>query len=59
MRVVKRESENMGIRTSLVARMSVLLIALSTFVFAESVVGKPWCTPVNAVMRTTGLAEYR
>jgi hypothetical protein len=49
----------MGIRTSLVARMSVLLIALTTFVFAESVVAKPLCTPVNAVTRTAGLPEYR
>ena len=52
MRVVKRESENMGTTTSLVGRMAVLLIVLSTFVLAESAVGKTCARAVNSVTRT-------
>jgi len=52
MRVVRRESENMGTRTSLVGRMAVLLIVLSTFVLAESAVGKTCARAVNSVTRT-------
>src|SRR5438128_5632901 len=52
MRDVKRESENMGTRTSLVGRMAVLLIVLSTFVLAESAVVKTCARSVNSVTRT-------
>ena len=45
----------MGIMKSLVGSMSVSLTALSTFVFADSVVREPWRTAGNAVTRTGGL----
>ena len=49
----------MGTRTSLVGEMSVLLMVLSAFIFAESGGGKPLGTAGNAVTRTAGNAVTR